>query len=284
MTRPHLEFIQCQSLPWLTPPDFGLDQDSALRVLSVDHATGAKSFLLRLAKGTARSGFSPAPAAFEFFVLEGGFEAGGQIFGLHDYGFWPPGFAPEGPFAAPQGALLLVFTGNDPGLPGAGPPPEDLIFRLPSLEMVWDDGNIDPNVNFLHMARKNLRLAPDGSCRTYLLGGRPHGMPKGMTSPLERHPHDEEMFLISGDLATSCGVMRAGAYFYRPPGLWHGLNCSVTGFLALLRTPGVNVIQSEWDGGTHRVEIAPAYRPVLPAGWDEAHARAHAYDGPLPAY
>jgi hypothetical protein len=92
----------------------------------------------------------------------------------------------------------------------------------------------------------------------------PQGFPASGSEPLERHPHFEEMFMIYGDMPCSRGIMRAGAYFWRPPGIWHGADCTVSGFLMLMRTPGTNVTVSEWCSKPHPVLLAPTFDPVLP--------------------
>ena len=74
----------------------------------------------------------------------------------------------------------------------------------------WDASGIDPNINHLNAAHRNLRFAPEGDCRSYLLGGMPQGYPYGGAA-MERHPHVEEFFLVSGDMASHLGVMRAAA-------------------------------------------------------------------------
>ena len=74
-------------------------------------------------------------------------------------------------------------------------------------------------------------------------------------------------------MALTCGVMHAGAYFWRPPQLWHGGMYSVNGFLMLLRNPGSNEAINEWSEERVPVTATPEYRPALP---DELRAYARA--------
>ncbi len=71
--------------------------------------------------------------------------------------------------------------------------------------------------------------------------------------------------MIPGDMPCSRGIMREGAYFWRPPSIWHGADCSVNGFLMFMRTPGTNRTISEWADQGHAVHIDPPHRPILPA-------------------
>lgn len=70
--------------------------------------------------------------------------------------------------------------------------------------------------------------------------------------------------MIAGDMPCSLGIMRAGAYFWRPPMIWHGADCTVNGFLLFARTPGTNRTISEWADEPHPVTFEPEHRPKLP--------------------
>lgn len=142
--------------------------------------------------------------------------------------------------------------------------------------MRWDSSNIDPEVNHLYTSRKNLRLAEDGTCRTYLLAGLPQGYPPSGVGRLERHPHVEEFFFIYGDMSCSFGVMRAGAYSWRPPMVWHGLDCSRSGFLIFFRSPGANRNTNIWAENTSDILWSPTHDPQLPADME------HLFPEPFP--
>ncbi len=153
-----------------------------------------------------------------------------------------------------------------------------LIGPLDTTALRWDSSGIDPNINHLNAARKNLRLAPEGNCRSYLLGGMPQGFPYDGAS-MEQHPHGEEFFMVSGDMACHVGIMRAGAYFHRPPDIGHGRDCTRTGYLLFCRTPGANRTVSVWTDAKYPVLWNPPHRPVLPPAF--AAEGAHAVADPL---
>jgi hypothetical protein len=187
----------------------------------------------------------------------------------HHYAYWPSGYIKKGFRIGEKGALVIAVFSEDPKyLPApANAEVEELpglVEQLNCFSLPWDNKAMDPNISHLNAYRKNLRLAPDGNCRTYLLAGLPQGFPQSGMEPLERHPHAEEMFMISGDMPCSLGVMRAGAYFYRPPNIWHGADCTTNGFLLFCRTPGANKTVSEWNSEAHPVAFEPAYKPVIP--------------------
>ncbi|MGH3658728.1 MAG: cupin domain-containing protein, partial [Micromonosporaceae bacterium] len=107
--------------------------------------------------------------------------------------------------------------------------------------------------------RKWLRRDPVTGDETWILGTMPlrHG-----TRP-ERHPVVEEMYLLSGELHGHVGVMRPGAYFWRPPEEWHGPFGSLTGNLMLFRTVG-GPLSTVYDDAETEFAWDPPARPILP--------------------
>lgn len=248
MGRPFLEFIHSQDLTWRASPRApGLFE----KELSSDPA-GPATLLLRLPPGwTGRIGDA---LAAEMFVLSGACSVGGNALGLHGYAYLPQ---PQ-ELQSEDGAVILVFL--DPPAQA-----DDPAIIVDTLAQPWDRSGLEGEIAHLNYARKNLRFSPDGDRRTYLLGGMPHGHPAG-GARLERHPHAEEMFLVAGDMPCSLGVMTAGAYFYRPADIWHGLDCTIAGFLLIMRSPGSNTTVSEWSEELLPVLLDPPYRPELPDG------------------
>jgi hypothetical protein len=262
MTRPYIEFIHSQQLAWSpAPPPFGGAQ---WKRLSEDDETGAVTALLKF--GPGRSALpAQLQSDWELFVLAGAARLGALQLDLHRYCYLPRGFPLES-LECDGELLLLSFFSSRPLAAAAGATgfaPSAAIGPLDTIAMPWDRSGIDPNINHLNAARKNLRFAPEGNCRTYLLGGMPQGFPPTDT-PLETHPHVEEFFMVSGDMSVHCGIMRAGAYFWRPPGIPHGRDCTRTGYLLFCRTPGSNRTISEWSRERYSVSFSPAHLPVLP--------------------
>jgi hypothetical protein len=285
MARAYVEFVQSQWLPWEPAPEvFG---GAEWKRLSHDPDGGACSVLLRWRAGRAR--LAPALGAdWELFVLRGVLQLGKlPVLGTHFYAYLPAGL-PLGSAAAghaatdlPPGgegpgdgsAIALAFFSRAPLAADAGKPDlSRLVGPIDTTKLRWDNAGIDPNINHLNAARKNLRFAPEGDCRSYLLGGMPQGYPYGGAA-MERHPHVEEFFLVSGDMASHLGVMRAGGYFHRPPGIAHGRDCTRSGYLLFCRTPGANRTTTDWTPETYEVTWNPPHRPVIPAGLGAVGAR-----------
>ncbi len=283
MARPFIEFLQSQALEWT--PDArrcgrrGLD----VKTLSLDDETEAVTLLVRYPPGWASGAASWCNADEEIVVIQGSLELNGRVYGRHHYAYLPAGYIRDGLSAGPAGAVVLTCFSARPVFSedsSVAPPysVEALTEHLDPFSLRWDQSNMDPNIAHLNAYRKNLRLAPDGSGRSYFLAGLPQGYPASGSEPLERHPHVEEMFMIAGDMPCSLGIMRAGAYFWRPPMIWHGADCTVNGFLLFARTPGTNKTISEWSDEGHPVKLTPEHRPQLPTHLETA---GHAIDDPV---
>ena len=86
--------------------------------------------------------------------------------------------------------------------------------------------------------------------------------------------------MVHGEMWAPEGLMRAGAYFFRPPRIVHGPHVSETGFLQIMRSPGANRIVTHWSAEHRPLPIGAPYAPVLPAGTPQSWSRA--WTGALP--
>jgi len=280
MARPYIEFINSQNLNWYPKPELCGRPDLEVKVLSKDTETGESTILVKYPPLWTSSKPEWCDADEEIFVLKGSFRVNERQFARHHYAYWPQGYVRENFYVGPDGAELVVcFSGGPTYYIDVERAPvvsrASLVEHLNTFDMQWDQTNMDPNISHLNAFRKNLRLGPNGSGRTYLLGGMPQGYPSSGSEPLERHPHNEEMFMVSGDMPCSLGVMRTGAYFWRPPKIWHGADCTLSGFLLFCQTPGTNQTVSEWSDEDHPVIMDPEHKPVLPEAYQDS-------DKPIP--
>lgn len=271
MARPHVEFVQSQQVEWQEE-----EEGIAVKPLNIDPDTGDGTVLRRYPAGAGLASASRPGTSLEFYVLDGTINIDGHDLAPHTYGYRPAG-TPSLAWRSDKGALLLEIREVRP-VPADEPDPAILIN---SLAMPWDVSTYDPQLRHMHNARKVLRLGPGDSGRTFLLAGLPHGFPEAPDLPLEKHPHAEEMFMIHGEMKSPQGVMRDGAYFYRPPGIWHGLHVSEFGFLMFMRSPGANRISTQWSETRHPIHYRPSFQPVLPEGapasWSAAHSDCPTY-------
>lgn len=262
MARPHIEFVQTQNVVWESQAD-----GSRVKILNADPDSREATLLIDYPAGYR----APAPAASdpgeEFFVLDGTIAIDGSLRGRHAYGFLPQG-AGLGARETAGGAILLLFRHAESDPNARAGTAEAL--AIDTARMPWDVSTYDPALNHLRLARKVLRLGPNDSCRTFLLTGMPHGVPTEATMPTETHDHCEEMLMLGGEMWAPEGLMRAGAYFYRPPHIVHGPHVSENGFFQIMRSPGANRIVTHWSEERRALPIGVAYTPVMPAGTPEA--------------
>lgn len=270
MAREQVEFIQSQNVAWEPAARHGLHRPARLKRLSHDPASGAFTALVEYERGARIAGPLRRSGSEEWFVLYGAATLNGQALGRHHYAYLPPGTGVAS-LDCPDGALVLTYCNGgftdesaDDAAPAAAAASGAAARYVDTCAMPWDATVLDPKLVHLRLSRKILRADPD--CRTYLLAGLPQGRPADGRVGLETHPHDEEMFLVSGDMSAPQGVMHPGAYFYRPRGILHGPHFSDLGFFMFMRNPGTDRINTQWTAATHTLPQEPAYAPVLPAG------------------
>ena len=254
MSRPHIEFVQQQDLPFITGQD-GLE----VKQLSLDAETGASSSLVRYPASWRRPGSVHYVGDDEFYVLSGDLTISGVTYTEHCYALLPGGYAQRDAHSK-NGAVVVRFlsSGTAP-VPGQGSPDEQRIVpRLNMFEHPWT-GNFHPRFP-LGAGRKWLRRDPVTTDETWILGTLP--LRNGRRP--EKHPVVEEMYLISGELIGPQGVMRPGAYFWRPPEVWHGPYGSKTGCLMLFRTVGgpLSTVYTEEEQDFEWNPIG--HHPILP--------------------
>jgi hypothetical protein len=199
----------------------------------------------------------------EFLVLEGVLRVADIDYRAGDYAYLPAGF-PRGALKTDTGCTLLSFCESAPAL-AYGEQPFDadrLTTRIGTTEADWGEAT-DPNVVSASVERLLLRPdTPEGD-RTWLLrlsirDGEPYAI-----NGIERHPCVEEMYLLDGDIHMPTGVMRPGAYFWRPPGLAHGPTGTRQGFVALFRAREGH-FSTEWSDADTPIAWDAEYDPVIP--------------------
>ncbi len=277
MPRPHIEFLHAQQLAWQPAPFPGAGwRGIDCKVLSRDPASGACSVLLRLPAGLERPAHALA-AASEWWVLEGALQIGTLAYGLDDYAFWPAG-RPRASLESAAGSVLLAFFDREPAWHGPGELVPDTatpcIERIATHDLPWTSHDIDPSVQFLRLSHKVLRHVPETGEKTLLLsmGGQAH--PVGWREAQLAHDCVEEMYLLGGEIIGERGTMYEGAYFWRPPGRWHGPFGSRRGSLSLIRfSDGRH--HNIWSDTPLAFTLQPAHAPVLPESTPAAARSAY---------
>lgn len=270
MARPQIEFIQSQAIRWHKGLYGGARPDVHSKILSLDRISGASSVLIKYPAGWKRTAREHLLADEEFFVLDGSVRIAGIDYGPHCYANLPAGY-PRLRASSRAGAIVLTFFSATPvarrGKAEAGLYQENLLVeRLDSMEMPWgvmpDGSDLDPELGG-RGALKTLRQEPRNGDWTFLYGAMPQSHPDGWAGKVETHTVVEEMYMLAGEMAGNVGIMRPGAYFWRPPGILHGPYGSATGSLGFFRTQGGPLV-NEWTDYEVTFTYSPAYRPVLP--------------------
>lgn len=262
--RPHIEFIQSQWLPWDESATTAWRPGVAARVLSVDQEDGAASLILRYPPGYWR-GAETLDADEEFIVLSGAIEIDGTCYGVHDYAHLPRQM-PRSGLLCRDGAEVLTFVSSAPQVMRAPREPFDaqrLVRRIDTRAMAGMHG---PRAHmgsegFNHGGTIHKLLFDDPLTRdkTWIAGL----MPYWSCDTVERHPVCEEEFALAGDIHMPNGVMREGAYFWRPANVPHGPFGTLGGTIHLCRGKG-GLYSTRFEPAQRPFAWDPPYRPILP--------------------
>lgn len=257
MSRPWIEFIQTQHLPWQTTVLNGLRPGVQCKLLSMDRDDGSCSLLVRYPAGWRGAGGALA-ADDEFLVLDGGLQIGGRDYRTFAYAHLPAGFD-SGTWESREGAVTLEFFSArpTPGRHDPHPDPARLVLHKDAFQVPYT-GNFHPEFP-PGAGRKLLYTDPVTHDTTWILGT----LPMRWAERAEIHPTVEEMYLISGEVHGNRGVMRPGAYFWRPPSKPHGPYGTRTGNLYLFRTKG-GTLSTNYVEPERGFRWWPAYDPILP--------------------
>ncbi len=267
MARPHIEFIQAQAVDWRTLGADSSRPGAAAKPLSYDPDSKAVTQIIRYAPGWRLEQAHHLESDEEFYVLSGTLKINDILYGEGDYAYLPAGY-PRNSMTAPEGADVMTFyEGAHKRV--AGPAPDgfytadNLIERISTKSVPWG-GATDPKVAAPGVKRLGLRKDAKTGDSTWLLDIDETGM-TGEVNRLETHPVVEEVFLLSGEMHMPMGVLKRGAYFWRPPGIPHGPVGTRTGALGLFRCKG-GPLTTDWSEESYPVPWDSPYAPQLPEG------------------
>ena len=261
MPRPHVEFIKSREMRWLAVPGTSPRYGCEMILLSEDVVSGACSLLLRYPPGWTCGHVERLHADEEVFILSGELRVAGTRLVLGDYAYWPAGFGRH-EMLTRSGCTALTFFERAPRASTRDCYDQnELIVRLSTADMPWRAPS-DESLDAGRVTRKVLKeTALDGG-RTWLLKIDADSDPFEING-VERHPCVEEMFLLEGDMAMTCGTMRPGDYFWRPPMIAHGPMGTRNGFLGFFRAKEGS-FATEWSPAAEPIAWDAPYRPILP--------------------
>jgi len=200
---------------------------------------------------------APDLAVAERLVLDGTLQIGGREYGPLAFAHFPAGFAIGG-WSSTTGAVVLEFFSAAPARARSadGFDADRLVLHRNAFEVPYT-GNFHPEFP-PGAGRKMLYVDPVTRDTTWLLGT----LPLRWAERAEIHPTVEEMYLLAGEVHGNRGVMRPGAYFWRPPSIPHGPYGSLTGNLYFFRTKG-GMLTTSYADSAQTFAWWPEYEPVL---------------------
>lgn len=265
MARPHIEFIQAQASPWRVLAEDRVRPGVEAKRLSYDTESQAASVILRYPAGWAMDHTHHLDSDEELFVLSGALMIGDVTYGAGDYAYLPAGYVRTGMSSSEGADVLTFFEGAHINVPGPAPDgafdSRKLVERVRTRHVDWGSAT-DPKVAAPGVKRLGLRKDAKTGDTTWMLDIDATGM-GGEVNRLETHPVVEEVFLLSGEFHMPMGVLKEGAYFWRPPGIAHGPVGTKTGALGFFRCKG-GPLTTEWSDESYPVQWDAPYVPILP--------------------
>jgi len=282
MSRTHVEFIQTQMLSWMPFQPTSSHAGCEFKLLSRDLNSGASSLLIRYPERYAQERPHFLDSDEELYVIDGGFCIGGQEYTAEDYAYLPAGYLRES-MTSHRGATVLTFFESEFSatfkIPAKSLCDTDLlIMQIRSSEMKWQ-GIGETNVVGPDIGRKEFRFDPATKERTWILKVGETNPDKVTESKIETHPCVEEMYLLGGSISMTTGVLRQGAYFWRPPHIPHGPFGCRDGSIGFFRTKEGEFL-TKWSSHSEPINWDAPYDPILPD--DVATNITKKYDKSLP--
>jgi uncharacterized protein DUF4437 len=217
----------------------------------------SSSLLVRYPAGFVAAGGALA-VDDEFLVLEGALDIGGRNYPELTFAHVPAGFE-TGAWSSREGAIVLEFFSGTP-VRAVRPLAYDerrLVLHKNALDVPYT-GNFHPEFP-PGAGRKMLYQDPQTQDASWILGT----LPLRWAERSEVHPTVEEMYLLGGEVHGNRGIMRPGAYFWRPPSVPHGPYGTQTGNLYFFRTKGGD-LSTTYVEPERPFRWWPTYDAVLP--------------------
>jgi hypothetical protein len=251
LPRPHIESIHAYDVAAHAVED-GPFAGSSGRLLSEDDGDGSWTALHRFPAGWSADLSGPRPT--ELFVLAGEGELGGESLRPGWWAWVPTGAAGAQLSFTAESEVLVMVEPERPGATGE-------IVVVDSHAVRYENSKVGSPAG---LVVKELRTDPEVGDRSWVAGAAAGWL--GFKA--EIHPTVEEAFLIRGDcLLGNSGAMRAGDYFWRPSGVYHGPFATREGMLFFFRTKGGDMAVEffdvpDWDERAHGYYEAGRYFPV----------------------
>jgi quercetin dioxygenase-like cupin family protein len=269
MARPHVCFVQAQSLPWQRGLPGGARPEIESKTLSLDEADGAATAIVRYPAGWTSAKVEHLAADEEFFVLEGALFLNGRRYERHSYAYLPAGYGWR-QAAAPEGAVLLSMFSRRPEVRSGAPTSFNagaLIDHVDSFKLPWKsgaDGQVADRPLGRNIFSKILRRDERTGALSFLYCALPHHPPPAVMIGKWAHPGVEEIYTLEGEYVFGdLGVMGPGGYCWWREGEYHGPAGSEAGYLLFIRSVG-GPLSNTFAREPSPFAWNPPYRPALP--------------------
>ncbi len=247
MTRPHIEFIHTDNMPWSKKNLNKFLNGIKYKTLSVDILTNEMSLILKYPKGWKINNRSSLTVDEEIYVLTGSININNQELNEGCYAYIPANYTRE-LFFSSIGAEVLTFFSGKISYTNIKKKyiKKNLIKKISLYEEGWDKnykGINSPEIASSGSKKKLLRTDTNNGDQTWIMGV----IPSYQEKKVESHPVVQECFILNGEIEGNCGTMVKGSYFWRPRDILHGPYGTKTGCTILSRSKGGKLIVDYYD-------------------------------------
>ncbi len=247
MTRPHIEFIHTNDMPWITKDLNSFLKGINYKILSIDSKSKESSLILKYPKGWKKNKNLNLMVNEEIYVLSGSININNIELDEGCYAYIPAYYPRELYFSNKGAEVLSFFSGKISYTKNRYKfDKKNLIKKISLYEEGWDNnykGINSPEIASSGSKKKLLRTDKYNGDQTWIMGV----IPSYQEKKVESHPVVQECFILNGEIDGNCGKMIEGSYFWRPRDILHGPYGTKTGCTILSRSKGGRLIVDYYD-------------------------------------
>ena len=247
MTRPHIEFIHTNNMPWIKKNLDPFLKRVLYKVLSFDKDTKEMTALLKYPKNWEQKTSLSLSVDEEIYILSGSISMNNIHLDEGCYAYLPANYPRKNFFSSNGAEVLSFFSGKINYTKNKKIyNKKKLIKKISFYDDGWDtnyEGINSPEIAASGSRKKLLRTDKDTGDQTWIMGV----IPSYQEKKVESHPVVQECFILNGEIEGNCGTMFKGSYFWRPRDILHGPYGTKVGCTILSRSKGGKLIVDYYD-------------------------------------
>ncbi len=247
MTRPHIEFIHTNKMPWTKKDLDPFFNSIYYKILSIDKNSNEMTAILKYPQKWKHKNNLSISVDEEMFILSGSVNINNTLLDEGCYAYLPACLPRKNYFSDKGAEVLSFFSGKITSTKNIkNYNKKQLIEKISLYEDGWDinyEGINSPEIAASGSRKKLLRTDQETGDQTWIMGV----IPSYQEKKVESHPVVQECYILNGEIDGNCGKMLKGSYFWRPRDILHGPYGTKTGCTILSRSKGGKLIVDYYD-------------------------------------